>query len=519
MVWLLPLLALVFAAAMFFLGIYLDNALNEFVIAGGDVESFRKVVRNAQIGIAVAGALAFLLTLLTTRAVIGRYLGRPLRALLSGAHSIAAGNLKKKIEISDWTELGVLADALNESTERLEDMIGVAERQRDEFATLYRFTDQLSRAVRPEERRLRAVRLATQFLGAECVFIQADFRPETQAGSGTITMRSEGIFEDHPFSFGAHSQEAVPTFLRRVVQRWLRGEFDDTDRLEEGWLVGYPVQREGRQLGLLLLPAPRADEAETEEPPDEQLVRALCRHIATALEFSEMQSELVEQERLAAIGETIAGLAHCLKNALNGLRAGQFIIDRGVKLHDRDKLRRGWAITKEGIRQVEGIALDMLYYAREREPARTEIDPNAVVGEVVDLLKEMASGKGVKLEVELDGELGSEALDRTAIYRALLNLATNAIDACIESEEGDLVLMRTSRDGEEIVMSVVDNGIGMSEEVRSKIFTRFFSTKPGKGTGLGLMVVKKVVEEHGGTLDIESEPGRGSTFHIRLPRA
>ncbi len=517
MVWLLPLLALIFAGAMFLLEMYLDDALNEFVLAGGDVESFRKVVRNAQIGIAVAGALAFLLTLLTARAVLGRYLGRPLRALLSGAHSIAAGNLKRKIEISDWTELGVLADALNESMERLKEMIRAAERKRDEFATLYRFTDQLSRAVRPEERRLRAVELATQFLGAECVFVQAAFRPETQAGSGTITMRSEGMFEDHPFSFGPDSQEAVPTFLRRVVQRWLGGEFDDTDKLEEGWLVGYPVQREGRHLGLLLLPAPRGDAAEAQEAPDEQLVRALCRHIATALEFSEMQSELVEQERLAAIGETIAGLAHCLKNALNGLRAGQFIIDRGVALHDRDKLRRGWAITKEGIRQVEGIALDMLYYARERVPARTTTDPNAVVGEVVDLLQEMASGKGVRLEVDLDRELGIEALDRTAIYRALLNLATNAIDACIESDTGDRVLLRTRREGEEIVISVEDNGIGMSAEVRSQLFTRFFSTKPGKGTGLGLMVVKKVVEEHGGTLAIESEPGRGSSFHIRLP--
>jgi signal transduction histidine kinase/HAMP domain-containing protein len=519
MVWLLPLLALVFAVAMFLLGMYLDNALNEFVIAGGDVESFRKVVRNAQIGIAAAGALAFLLTMLTTRAVLGRYLGRPLRALLSGAHSIAAGNLRKRIEIRDWTELGILADTLNESVEQLQAMIRRTERQRDEYATLYRFTDQLSRAVRPEERRLRAVELATQFLGAECVFIQADFRPETESGSGTITMRGEDVFEDHAFSFGADSQEAVPTFLRRVVQRWLKGEFDDTDKLEEGWLVGYPVQRGGRHLGLLLLPAPRSDEREEREAPDEQLVRALCRHIATALEFSEMQSELVEQERLAAIGETIAGIAHCLKNALNGLRAGQFIIDRGIALHDRDKLRRGWAITKEGIRQVEGIALDMLYYARERQPAREKIDPNAVVGEVVGLLQEMASAKGVKLETVLDEAVGGELLDRTAIYRALLNLATNAIDACIESETGDSVLLRTRREEEEIVVSVEDNGIGMSDEVRSRIFTRFFSTKPGRGTGLGLMVVKKIVEEHGGTLAIESEPGRGSTFQIRLPRA
>jgi signal transduction histidine kinase len=487
------------------------------VLVGRSVEPIHAMVRTAQLGIAAAGGIAFLLTLLVMRMVLGRMLGRPMRTLVAGARSIAAGDRPKPIELGEWTELSVLAEALNSSTARLTDMVRRVESQRDEFATLYRFTDQLSRTIRPEERRLRAVELATQFLGAECVFIQASFLPETQSGAGTITMRSAGEFEDHRFSFGPESQEAVPTFLREVVQNWLSGEYDEKEKIEEGWLVGYPVEREGRHLGLLLLPAPRGEDPDA-EAPDDDLVRALCRHIATALEFSEMQSELVEQARLAAVGETIAGLAHCLKNALNGLRAGQFITDRGVVKKDRDKLRRGWSITKEGIRQVEGIALDMLYYVRERKPARTEVDPNSVLKEVVDLLQEMAAARGVRLETEIDEDVGKESLDRTAIYRALLNLATNAIDACTESESGDLVILRTRREQREIVLTVEDNGIGMSDEVRSRLFSRFFSTKPGKGTGLGLMVVKKIVEEHGGGLTVESEPGRGSSFLIRLPR-
>ena len=487
------------------------------VLVGRSVEPIHAMVRTAQLGIAIAGGVAFLLTLLVTRIVLGRMLGRPLSTLVAGARSIAAGDQPQQIELSDWTELSVLADALNSSTTQLTEMVRRVERQRDEFATLYRFTDQLSRTVRPEERRLRAVELATQFLGAECVFIQASFLPESQSGAGTITMRTGDEFEDHPFSFEPDSHKGVPTFLRNVVQRWLSGEYDDMRKIEEGWLVGYPVEREGRHLGLLLLPAPRGDDAEA-EAPDDDLVRALCRHIATALEFSEMQSELVEQARLAAVGETIAGLAHCLKNALNGLRAGRFIIDRGVALHDREKLRRGWGITKEGIRQVEGIALDMLYYVRERKPARTNVDPNSVVKEVVDLLREMADSKGVRLEMELDAEVGGESLDRTAIYRALLNLATNAIDACTESERGNLVTLKTKREDNEITLTVEDNGVGMPSEVRSRLFARFFSTKPGKGTGLGLMVVKKIVEEHGGSLQVESTPGQGSSFQIRLPR-
>jgi signal transduction histidine kinase len=489
------------------------------VLVGQSVEPIHRVVRTVWIGIAVAGVVALLLTLLTTRVVLGRLLGRPLQKLVTGARSIGAGDLGQPIDLGERTELTVLADALNLSTSRLAEMIHRVERQRDEFQTLYHFTDQISRAIRPEERRLRAVELATQFLGAECVLVQADYQPESQTGQGTITLREADGFEDQPFRFGPDSQQGVPPFLSRIIERWLKGEFDDTTMLKEGWIVGYPVQREGgRHLGLLLLPAAHSGETEG-EPPDPDLVRALCSHIAIAIEFSGMQTELVGQERLAAIGETIAGLAHCLKNALNALRAGLFITDRALEKDDQNKLRRGWGITKVGIRQIEGLSLDMLYYVKDRKPERAPIDPNAVVGEVIDLLGEMASEKGVQLRADLDERVGNELLDRTTIYRAILNLVTNAIDACTESETGNLVTVRTRSEPDEIVLTVEDNGVGMTEDVRFRLFTRFFTTKAGKGTGLGLAVVKKIVEEHGGTVEVESEPGRGASFHIRLPRS
>jgi signal transduction histidine kinase/HAMP domain-containing protein len=489
------------------------------ILVGQSIEPIRRVVRTVWIGIAVAGGVALLLTLLTTRMVLGRLLGRPLRRLVKGARSIGAGNLEQPIDLGERTELTVLADALNLSTSRLAEMVHRVERQRDEFQTLYHFTDQISRSVLPEERRLRAVELATQFLGAECVLVQADYQPESQTGQGTITLREAGSFEDHPFRFGPDSRQGVPPFLSRIIERWLKGEFDDTAMVREGWIVGYPVRHEGgRHLGLLLLPVAHPGEAEG-EPPNPDLVRAMCRHIAIAIEFSGMQTELVGQERLAAIGETIAGLAHCLKNALNALRAGLFITDRALDKDDPEKLRRGWGITKVGIRQIEGLSLDMLYYVKERKPERTPTNPNVVVGEVIDLLREMASEKEVQLRGELDEQVGSELLDRTTIYRAILNLVTNAIDACTESETGDLVVVRTRSEPDKIVLTVADNGIGMTDDVRSRLFTRFFTTKAGKGTGLGLAVVKKIVEEHGGTVEVESEPGRGSSFHIHLPRS
>jgi signal transduction histidine kinase len=124
----------------------------------------------------------------------------------------------------------------------------------------------------------------------------------------------------------------------------------------------------------------------------------------------------------------------------------------------------------------------------------------------------------VELRTELDEGIGTVALDRTGIFRAIIDLVTNAIDACTESESGDSVVLRSRGRPDEIILTVEDNGIGMTEEVISKAYSRFFSTKAAGGTGLGLHVVKKITEEHGGSVRIESVPGAGSAFSLHLPR-
>jgi signal transduction histidine kinase len=235
--------------------------------------------------------------------------------------------------------------------------------------------------------------------------------------------------------------------------------------------------------------------------------------------LSKAQNELLENERLAAIGQTVAGLSHTLKNVLNGLRAGQYVLDRAVDKGDEDKLRKGLRVTKSSVQRVERLIFDMLYYAKERVPRREPVDPNDVIEEVIDQLREMAHGLGVALQAETDENIGLVALDRTGIFRALVDLVTNALDACTETESGDRVILRSRAMSDEVVLTVEDNGIGMSEEVLSNLYTRFFSTKAAGGTGLGLHVVKKIAEEHGGSVKVDSSPGKGSAFHIHLPRS
>ena len=230
-----------------------------------------------------------------------------------------------------------------------------------------------------------------------------------------------------------------------------------------------------------------------------------------------LEAKNEELQRLAAIGEIVAELVHYQKNLLNGLRGGLYLTNGAMTKGDSERLREGWHMLDNTFQRIERLTLDMLYYVKERVPRREPTDLNEVIQEAVDLMREAAASEDVELQVELDEGIGQQVLDRTAIYRAILNLVSNAVDACAESESGNLVSLRSQHGADGIAVTVADNGIGMSDQVRSSLFLRFFSTKGGQGTGLGLPVVKKVVEEHGGSLEVESKPGQGSAFHLRLP--
>jgi signal transduction histidine kinase len=228
-----------------------------------------------------------------------------------------------------------------------------------------------------------------------------------------------------------------------------------------------------------------------------------------------------ELERLAAIGEIVARVAHYQKNLLNGLRGGLYVTNGAMAKGDSEDLREGWRMLHGSVQRIERLTLDMLYYVKGRVPKREPIEVNEVIQEVVDLMREAAAQRNVELRAELGEGTGKQTFDRAAMHRAILDLVSNAIDACAESdaESGNVVYLESHATPDEIVVTVADNGIGMSDQVRSKLFVRFFSTKGGQGTGLGLPVVKKVVEEHGGTLEVESKLGQGSAFRLRFPKS
>lgn len=496
-----------------------DGAILGMVYVRHSLESVNRMVRTIQVGLILAGAFGLFFTILTTRVFLGRYLNQPLNLLVAGARALGSGYLHQKIRLSEQTELTLLADTFNESGERLKQSMQEIRSHQDDLQDLYSIADQLSRSIQPEERRRRAMELVGSIFKSDCLIIAGHFHSESHVFHGTITYRKEGEILERSFS-GEEDLPAVPFYSSSIVGRWLRNELDKKFRIREGSTVAFPLERHGQRLGIILAP----DRGEEDSPSgrtrtvNPKVVKAFIKHLAVALELSELQRERFKQERLAAIGETVAGLAHCLRNTLNELRGGQYIVESAMRNEDQNKLQDGWRILKGGVRHVERLTLDMLFYTSDRKPKREAVDPNRILKEVIELLKESARNQRITLRGEFDDRMEPVLMDRAAFQQAVLNLVTNAIDACVESETGDQVIIESHDREVDVLFTIEDKGIGMDIDTVKRIFERFYTTRPWKAVGLGLPVVKKIVEAHGGTIEVKSVLGKGTIFYLQLPK-
>ena len=238
-------------------------------------------------------------------------------------------------------------------------------------------------------------------------------------------------------------------------------------------------------------------------------------------EIKRLEKELVKSERLAAVGQTVAGLAHGIKNILHGLKGGSYLVDIGIQRNDTEKLKKGWDTIKRNIGRTSNLVMDLLSYSKEREPEYELCRPNEIINDVCELLKDKAAENNIELRTEFDDAIGEVIMDGSVIHEAMLNLASNAVDACLFDEDVSKKWqgrLKTELEPKSVIkFEVSDNGAGMDQEVLQKLFTSFFSTKGHRGTGLGLMVTRKLIEEHQGRIEVASQLGVGTTFTVRLP--
>ncbi len=236
-------------------------------------------------------------------------------------------------------------------------------------------------------------------------------------------------------------------------------------------------------------------------------------------QIKQLEHQKLEAERLGAVGQTVAGLAHTIKNLLMGLEGGMYMVDTGLRRGDADRILNGWGVLQRNFEKTTALVKDFLSFAKGRLPSLETVDPNTLASDIIDLYRDAARQQGVELVLEAGDDVGPAPLDPNGMETSLTNLVSNAIDAAMMRDEpGGRVVLRTRDEEGDLIFEVTDNGCGMDWETKGKIFTTFFTTKGGKGTGLGLLTTRKIVQEHGGRIDVDSTPGKGSIFRVRLPR-
>jgi signal transduction histidine kinase len=250
-----------------------------------------------------------------------------------------------------------------------------------------------------------------------------------------------------------------------------------------------------------------------------KLMIAIGHQAALAVEDTRYYSAMVQAERLAAIGQTIATLSHHIKNILQGIRGGSYLIEMGLTEHDESIVGKGWKIVEKNQNKISTLVMDMLSFSKEREPDLTAANVNVVVHDVLELMQSRAQEEQVDLRCEQDESMPELVFDPEGIHRAVLNIVTNAIDAVAETGSPGKVTVKTTYLPEQTVahIEIRDTGPGIAADQMDKLFSAFISTKKSRGTGLGLPVSQKILAEHGGKITVENLPGQGACFTLELP--
>jgi signal transduction histidine kinase len=274
-----------------------------------------------------------------------------------------------------------------------------------------------------------------------------------------------------------------------------------------------PLRGRNRIVGIIHVDATGAGEFNQE---DLMLLDAIGNAAGIAVENAQLYKDKIQNERLAAMGQAISGLSHYIKNIVAAMETSHAMVEKALAAEDVDVINRVWKILRRSNQRISNLVLDMLAYSKERKPQTQPCHINEICKEAAELCQDRITAKHGALQLITDAKLPSIEADPQGVHRCLLNLLTNAIDAL--DEDGGQVKISTRGLGDHgVQITVEDNGAGIPEGIRQRIFDVFFSTKGSQGTGLGLAVTKKIIEEHGGSIQVQSGEGQGTTFTIELP--
>jgi PAS domain S-box-containing protein len=410
-----------------------------------------------------------------------RLLGRPISGLIAGTNRIVANQLDFRFDPQRHDEIGVLQESFNTMTARIQ-------AHRDEL------------------------RSAMDYLSG-IVESSADI---------IITVTTDGHIE----TFNRGAEQALGYSRAEMIGRPVETLFTDPHdrevaiaRLKDTDSVNNYETRfltSDGQVRSVLLSLSRLRDKDGNAVGTIGISKDITRE-------KQLLRELVQSKKFAAIGQAVTGIHHAIKNMLNSLKGGAYLVRLGMDKDERTRIEEGRAMIEEGIERITDLSHHMLHYAREWKPQLQRVGLSDLVANVCELNRQTAVNQGVVLRHDLPQGLPAVLCDPELIHMAVTDILVNAVDACVwkaygPGESPEVVVSNSlSDDGRVLVTEVRDNGCGMTEDIRPNIFTPFFSTKKTAGTGLGLAQTARIIKAHGGQVFVETEPDRGATFRVHLP--
>jgi PAS domain S-box-containing protein len=245
-------------------------------------------------------------------------------------------------------------------------------------------------------------------------------------------------------------------------------------------------------------------------------------------ESVEQETQLIQASKMTTIGQLAAGMAHEINQPLNVIQVCSDLLDKAVQRglsFSREELETLVEDIRRNVLRASRVIQHVRDFARQSEVVRQKVNLNDPIRDVFNVLGHQLAVHEVDLTLDLCNELPWILADHNRLEQVFINLVTNAMDAMDEKAEhprwGDgkkQLTIRSFVDADQVVVTVTDTGVGMTDEVKAKLFDPFFTTKKvGKGTGLGVSISYGIIQDYEGTIDIESAPGKGTTFELRFP--
>ena len=307
-------------------------------------------------------------------------------------------------------------------------------------------------------------------------------------------------------------QEASPAILAKA-----NAVFKDGKNLAEAQAVFVPLVVRNNPIGIACFLKKEGGTAFDEQ--DASLAADLGSQLAAALKNIFLFEDNLRMERLATIGQTMSAVMHELKNILQLATLSNEFLKMGLEKKNEENLKRGSVGIAKALKEMEGFTYEILSLTQDYQIQPQKIQLNDLLEELKQDVASKAEQWKIQLDFKAEEGLGLVDGEPRSLYRAMLNLIKNAIEAYDESRpESYIRISAKALDKEKYELRIEDNGKGMTEEVKARIFQAFFSTKGQRGTGLGLLIIDKTIKAHRGEIRVESQAGKGTTFILTLPK-